>query len=47
MTTAAQPTGPELDQALARAIRQLIASAVETGDLRGAGDAPGAVVPAA
>jgi len=32
MNTAARPTGPELDQALARAIRRLIAEAAESGE---------------
>jgi hypothetical protein len=32
MTTGAQPTGKELDEALVRAIRQLIAEAIETDE---------------
>jgi hypothetical protein len=32
MTTGAQPTGQELDEALVRAIRQLIAEAIEADE---------------
>jgi hypothetical protein len=31
MSTGARPTDPELDEALSRAIRQLIAGAIEAG----------------
>ena len=42
MSDAARATGPELDEALARAIRQLIAEALEAGaDAAGAGTGPG------
>jgi hypothetical protein len=46
MTTAAQPAGRELDEALVRAIRELIASSVQA-DTRGAAGTPDAVSPAA
>lgn len=46
MTTGAEPSGKELDEALARAIRKLIASATEQADTRAAGDKPGAVASA-
>lgn len=35
MTTGAGPTGQELDEALARAIRQLIAEAIEAEEAGG------------
>jgi hypothetical protein len=37
MSDAARATDPELDEALARAIRQLIAEAMEAGANEGAG----------
>jgi hypothetical protein len=39
MTTGAQPSGQELDEALIRAIRQLIAEAVEAEEADGAASA--------
>jgi hypothetical protein len=47
MTTGAQPTGQELDEALARAIRQLIATTIAAASTPGAGGTQDAVSPAA
>jgi hypothetical protein len=38
MPTQTPPTGPELDQALTRAIRQLISEAMDAGEGAGASD---------
>jgi hypothetical protein len=46
MTTGAQASGKELDEALVRAIRELIASSVEA-ETRAAAGTPDAVSPAA
>jgi hypothetical protein len=46
MTTAAQPTGKELDEALVRAIRELIATSVQA-ETRAAAGMPDTVSPAA
>ena len=50
MTTGNPATGEELDEALARAIRQLISDAIaadDAGEAGGAAERPESVVPAA